>query len=462
MHCVIGVGDGQVVQELASCGDRVVALPIGNEPCVDGVECYPIRSAQDVAAVAHLLYGGHVAAVDLVDTQFHCVHEVADQQTRTLVVQELFGLLGQMPYLWGNSTLDGMCGLVNLAHNAKTLLPAPELETITHSPAIAVGAGPSLANYLDALRELQDGYLIVACDAALGPLNRAGVRVDAVTPLERLNSTAEKMRGGEAVCYAGTPVVPPNAVTGCQRALYIPQPDNLYDWLEDECHRPFVGSTSGSMAAAVAMQLTAGPVYLVGLDLCASGEHHHVPGAASAKHYDEHQMVTVRHNNGGTVRTRVDWARSATEIASMIVGHPQPVYHVGALDGIGVRIQGSIGADLEDYAHQKVLHWPEPEQNYRLQLWRDRARCIYFDWRRLVAEVERLCFIEHFQLDELANGANADAFAYVLRPLFAQLSVERRLGRPESALLKLAKQRVANIDAECSELFKEVAHVAEG
>jgi len=460
MHCVIGVGDGQRVAELQASGERVVALSLCEEQAPKNVETYAVRSGHDARTAACLLFGTHVSAVDLVDAVFHVEHSVGRlEEYRQRVLQEFFRSLESVPHVWGNSTIDGLCGLVNVATNAEQLLGCPGLRRVTDAPAIAVGAGPSLGDHLDELRELSRSCVIVACDAALRPLCEAGVTVHAVTPLERLNSTAAKMAEGTAQLYAGTPVVPPAAVRGCEQYAYVPQGDGLYDWLERRAPRPYVGSTSGSMAVAVALALTNGPLYLVGLDLCPDGAQTHVDGAASAEHFDLGHSAVVRHNGGGAVRTRFDWARSATEISTMI--HGRRAANVGAAEGRGVLIPGTVPERLPSgLPDMEAIQWPDEYDSVPNQTWCDRARHLGSDWLDLVNNVCFLKELSGLQLDVLMPKRNVDAVSYLLRPLLAQLSVERRLGRDERQLLGVAQERLANMTEQCLDVLEEVADVA--
>jgi hypothetical protein len=61
------------------------------------------------------------------------------------------------------------------------------------------------------------------------------------------------------------------------------------------------------------------------------------------------------------------------------------------------------------------------------------------------------------RVDRWVSKKNALLFGYICRPLICQVSVERRLGRPEEQLVSLWRQRVSNMGDELFDTFKQMA-----
>lgn len=453
MDVVFGCGDGSLSRELSGLG-LVWTLYLGDEPVCDDLPGYRIRSAADVPGVVHSLYHGHRGALELIGTRFH-LNEAWQHRRSELdaIFGQWWGTLRELPFSWGNSTLDGVCGVVNAIRNAPSLLCSPPLENGAYScPAISIGAGPSLADHLPALRRIQGKALIVSCDAAAGGLLAAGIRPDYVTPLERLNSTWQKLPDscGGAI-FAGTPVVPPQTLAAFEghRTRLITQPDVLYRWMLGEAREDldlWTGGSSGTMATAVALRLTTGPVYLVGHDL-STGPVHHWEGApvSTDLHADDEQSLLVRGARKPEVQTKPDWARFAMQLADMATD--RTVYHVAGEDSVAI-----LGAQVVD-----SLPRLDEERTVRLEavrpvnLWdgfRPQLQRLRADLRGLPERAGSITRLEDMRGDRLIPSPNHQMLEYVLRPLWAQCGVDRRLGRPATDILQMCRERIANFTRE--------------
>lgn len=463
MDIVFGVGDGASVRRLAAQGATPVAVYLGQELVVEGISGYRVTGGADVAALAGTLFAGHVGALDLV-TARHWVDDAwtGDIALRDRVLAEWWATLGSLPYDWGNSLVDGLTGIVNLMGNASRILPAPNLCDVPrlHCPVVAIGAGPSLQQHLEALRNLAGKAVLVACDAVVAGLAQAGIDPDLVTPLERLNSTARKLPGYSSAIFAGVPVVPPDACAVFEHHLAVSQPDQLYDWFYGSRITPIgTGGSTGTMAVAVALAISDGPVYLVGHDLAAVGSHHWDAAAVSAETHHVGQEVAVAGARGGAVRTSQAWARFALQIAGM--AHGRRVVHVAGPDA--VRIPGTELADaLPEMAEDQTTLHIEATEAHEVRLWEFRKACqrLAVDIDVCRRRVKTASCLADVDVVKLMPGRNSGMLAYLLRPLWAQCGVERRLGRCEGDILAMCQQRISNVLDEFRPLLVSAAEAA--
>lgn len=87
---------------------------------------------------------------------------------------------------------DSLDGVRATLLNKNAILDNPGIEDLKgefkNLPALIIGAGPSLDRELDNIKANNDRFIIICADAALKPLINAGIRVDYVTSIERLNN----------------------------------------------------------------------------------------------------------------------------------------------------------------------------------------------------------------------------------------------------------------------------------
>ncbi|MCB1171807.1 MAG: DUF115 domain-containing protein, partial [Leptospiraceae bacterium] len=102
-------------------------------------------------------------------------YEFAEARMRGILQSRMSDLLTRFEFepLWLRNTLL----------NSRQARPAPEPENLLvwqnrwkDRPALLVSAGPSLTESLPWIRKYQDRFFILACDTALKPLLRAGIR----------------------------------------------------------------------------------------------------------------------------------------------------------------------------------------------------------------------------------------------------------------------------------------------
>lgn len=149
-----------------------------------------------------------------------------------------------------------------------------ELENLHKDKAIAViGAGPSLDHDLELLAKHQDKLIIIAVDAAIKPLLKAGIRIDYVSTIERFNGMQEKFfeeipsLEADLICY---PVVSKDVIKlypGIVRFAY-----RNYAWYAYfEKNWPLgileSGGSASHLAARLAHHMGAAYILLIGCDM---------------------------------------------------------------------------------------------------------------------------------------------------------------------------------------------------
>ncbi len=463
---ISGVGDGSLVR--ACCDDRrirekdiwIVVYPGETPPAgplPPRTRFAQIGSLDEYATWIYGAFGDHNDIVRLGGCDFleptlaegpsRIREEWRDRATK---------LMADRVWALGNDINDSFMGLWHAAQNAKTILPAPSIGQLTGAfgttPAIAVGAGPSIAAHLDQLRALQDRCLIVACDSVCPGLIKEGIVPHVVTPLERLRQQAQFvdcLRGTRAV-FAGIPACHPSVVEPFgERVIYMHALDKLYDWLEpSEDLRCLTGSSTGVLAFYVAASLTRGHVYLLGHDLAREGEASHwsraeVAGSAFVREEQNagghgsngYEKRLIPGNGGGMLESIMWWDLFRGEISSQAKLISDRVYNVNAYDRKYAVIEHTQAAPLPNPGDLPVIppFLPARDRVSRLDSWRNRASQLAQDgdgflrgMAELQEEIERVrrtsphtwnieSLMERVTPERHVSAGNAAAFQYFLR-----------------------------------------------
>ncbi len=459
---VVGFGDGSVANAIAeNPGKEVYVIRLLGDPedcALTRGHVAHIRSPEDCKPFVLQAFGSHqdipmLGGCCVVDD--HPISEAA-AKARAEILPTLRLALGDMPQLYGNDILDSFMGLYHASLNAPTLLPAATITDIAGrygmTPAISIGAGPSLTRHLDEIRELQDKCILVACDAVLPGLLKHGIQPHYVTPLERLGGNSVFSQGAEGTrcVFAGLPVCHPDTLRPFgDRVLGVAGLDRVYDWLwpgDESRVRIMTGSSTGVLSFSVALAVTMGPIYLVGHDLAKEGGVTHW-GAAELATTDFAKMEKatifgtgyerrlVPGNCGSPVESIAWWDRFRGEIALLCSAlHMRRVVNVSAHDRIGAVIPGTVAAPLPDPATLETFYAPLlPGHVGRLESWRDRAREMPADAGRLLealgalridVEAERGkpypewkigALSDRLSLSAGVSEPNREAFSYTLR-----------------------------------------------
>lgn len=244
---------------------------------------------------------------------------------------------------------DGLF-LRNLAQNVGRLMNLPDLMILKGHlparPALAVGAGPSLDDSLEALRAIGQRAFILAASSAVKPLLAAGVRPDVTVVLES-SDTSDYLRLTEAEkAFLG-----PNCIlalaSGCHPAhfeldgfvqgIFHLSPGEA-QLLSQGAFLP-QGGNAGSAAFALAFCWGLGPLILVAQDQAyAPGKLHAsgTPGEVQAPEGD----LCVQGVGGGRVRTHSGLLASVgwfAEAAKTIAAQPNaPILFNASASGASI------------------------------------------------------------------------------------------------------------------------------
>lgn len=176
----------------------------------------------------------------------------------------------------------------NVLFNLPTYVSCPGVDWLAARaasfPAIVIGAGPSLAQHLPLLRELQGRAVLIAVQTVLAPLHRVGITPHFVTSLDYHEISAsyfQELREPTSAILVAEPKVAwqvPEAFTGRTHLLHSRIADEL---LRDKAPRREAlraGSTVAHLAFYLAEHLACDPIILVGLDLAFSDGMYYAPG----------------------------------------------------------------------------------------------------------------------------------------------------------------------------------------
>jgi hypothetical protein len=274
-----------------------------------------------------------------------------------------------------------------------------------------------------------------------------------VTPLERLNSTAQKLSGytGDAWC-AGMPVIPKGAADAFKRHLCASHDDSLYEWGKLLHAQIYTGSTSGTMSLAVACTLTTGPVYLVGHDLLLDDGAYCSGDIASRQFTSDHE-VSVMGNDGKPHPTKFEWSRAVSELAVMCQYHR--VINTSAAKNQGVIIPSTEAGALPSPG-APIEFAPHGDTGNGYKYVRKAGMHIADDFENLVDNARTVSSLDEMNIERNVNKRNSRLFAYIMRPLYCQISAERRMGRTEADLVSLYRERMSNMGAELYDTFAQM------
>lgn len=466
---VIGIGDGKATRMLGRGRWRrlfTIRLPGESMVEVPGI-VFHAQSPTAAAEFIGMAYGDHHEMVHLECDQFFERHplSIPEQERQNFLVQ-LYKQLGDKPLEFGDDILDGMQGAYHLAKNAKYLLPGASLNQMGcgNAPFIAVAAGPSLKNHLDALRALAplNGVRkvgVICCDSLLDGLLREGIHVDLCTPVERIPKIAEAFSGRNySVPFAGKGVVHPDVVEKFDNHWFVPCTDILYGWAgavpeEMASH----GQSTGTMTVSTATSLTTGPVYLVGHDLSMGAVASHVDFAKAVAVHDQECFPTDGY--AGPVKTDWWWDMFRRHIEWRCKIHGNCI-NVNELDGIGARIHHSKPGRLPDPSTLMEFCMPPtpPRNEARYLAFKNRCQTLASDAKRALMKLNsRQLTSDDTALQALFPNENWRMFAYVMRSLYAQFSMEAKSGRPKPQVVEGCRDAVSNTLRNLMPMLEEMS-----
>ena len=461
---VIGLGDGKATRSLGrGRWRRLFTIRLPGEPMVEVPgHVFNATSPTAVAEFIGLAYPDHHEMVHLECDHFFDRHPLAIPETvRRSFLLELYRRLGDKPLEFGDDMMDGMQGAYHLAKNAKYLLPGASLNQMGcgNAPAIAIAAGPSLRRHIPALRALQHKALLVCCDSLLDGLLKEGITPHLCTPVERTKQIADAFGAtGYSVPFAGKGVAHQDVVSKFANHWFVPCTDILYSWAgakpeEMASH----GQSTGTMTVSVATSLTTGPVYLVGHDLSMGEVGSHVDFAKAVAVHDGECFPVPGY--AGPVKTDWWWDMFRQHIEWRAKSHGN-VVNVNELDQVGAVIHHTKAGRLPDPDRLMDFRMPPtpPPNRQRYELFRQRCLTLPQDAKRAIVKLNaRNLTSDDTSLQSLFPNENWRMFAYVMRSLYAQFSMEAKAGRPKRVVVDGCRDAVKNTLNGLMPMLEEMA-----
>ncbi|MFQ5757529.1 MAG: motility associated factor glycosyltransferase family protein [Acidiferrobacterales bacterium] len=222
------------------------------------------------------------------------------------------------------------------------------------APAFVVGAGPSLDENIDTIRENQDKALIVSCGTALGALLANGITPDFQIEMENVDAVYEllsetaKTHDLGKICLVATPTICPGTRDLFEKTLFFFRP-GLCTWemfsLGDDTGLSDVGPTVSNCGLSFAQELGSREIYFFGMDFGTKNpEVHHAKDSTYMQdkglEYDGVLDEPYPGNFGGTVYTdhTMKWARGVVEDSVRRNSQGRTYYNCSD----GVRMEGAI------------------------------------------------------------------------------------------------------------------------
>ncbi|MCZ7584231.1 MAG: DUF115 domain-containing protein [Deltaproteobacteria bacterium] len=248
----------------------------------------------------------------------------------------------------------------NYEANLETLCadePVALLEGRLHgAPCVVAGAGPSLDGVLADLARRRDSFFLIAADAAISPLNAAGVTPDLAVSVDPFEPNAAQCRDlPERPPLVWMPSVHPDVVrawTG-RRFAALPTLDPVAEALDRHLGvgRLLSGGIVGTAATALAHFMGAGTYILAGMDLAFSGGKTHARAAFHRADAGSPYDVRVPAVGGGTVLTNAAFRRAISWFEHFAAHEPGRCFDLG---NTGARKTGFEPAVLDGLASDPV------------------------------------------------------------------------------------------------------------
>lgn len=337
-----------------------------------------------------------------------------------------------MPDTIGDDHVDVLMGAFNMAKNNE-LLDWPLPFTITDAPAIVIGSGPSLEDHIDDLIALRHSCLLICSHSAAKRLCDAGIMPHVICPKERTTPYDWQCSGLDStVIYAGLTLVPEKH--GKYRSKFRCGDDGLLSAWGYCCRNRATGPSSGTFALSVAIDITTGPIYMVGMDNC--GGHYtgytvrEIDQCETVMCHDgimrgSHWLFRVCRANISAQQTASgDRIRQTSNKAAVIPNvplEPLPLYYT-KLELLPIN---SVRSPRQSFL-EHLARLPE-------------------DWERLYAKSQVVSQIGDTHWEKLVDGHNSLLVGATLAPLYAQLSIQRRMGMSDADVLGWFREAMRNI-----------------
>lgn len=228
----------------------------------------------------------------------------------------------------------------------------PHTDEVAPLPTFVIGAGPSLDNDLEFIRENQDRVLIISCGTALRVLLNNGITPDFQMEMENVTAVTDLMTNlSKTFDLSGIKLVASNtADPGVKNffdetVFYIRSGLSSYQIfkLNNHCSIPYSTPTVSNLGFAFALSIGCRDIYMFGVDLGARDPNKH-HAADAAYNTGELEFTTTMNdknpgNLGGEVSTEKVYLWSKNTLEQAMKRFPNHNY-VNCSDGM--LIEGSL------------------------------------------------------------------------------------------------------------------------
>lgn len=368
--------------------------------------------------------------------------ELAGSTLLPTASEEEIANISSLPHTAGDDAQDVMLGAYNIAANIE-LLTKNDPYTITSVPAIIVGSGPSLNDHFKELRETYGKYLIVASASAVKPLVEHGIIPHVVAPKERTKYPNWCFDiCPDTVLYAGLIVVP-DLPKKFNNALCVGDSGDISRWAG--CYMPIApGPSSGTHAMSMALRLTSGNIFLIGMDNC--GGHFNGYLGVEQKVDDSCLCYDGQHRES-------KWIYRVAR-ANMSNKHESRTYQCSQQAAV---IEGIPFSHLYGGYPFSISSMPISKNN-RIERLRRILRSLPADWDTLLDLTQNVSSIYDTKLEDM-DTQNKRLFHALLTPTVMQLSMERRLGMSDKDVLQWYKEATFNMIKTLQDTVQEMAKI---
>lgn len=347
-----------------------------------------------------------------------------------------------LPHTAGDDAQDVMLGAYNVAKNIE-LLKSNNLSTITDVPAIVIGSGPSLTEYLPKIKEEYGKYLLVASASAVRPLIEAGIEPHVIAPKERTRYPLWCFDiCPDTALYAGLLVVP-DLHNKFKTGWCVGDSGQISQWA-DVSYPIAPGPSSGTHAMSVALSLTTGPIFLIGMDNCGG-------------HFNGYKGIEQRVDDSAMcydgITRESKWIYRVAR-TNMMYKHDNRTYQLSPeaaiVDGVPLgKLTGGrrFNACFTPFTNQK-----------RYDRMKHVLKRLPEDWDSLYGFTQTVTSIEDTRLSRL-NSPNSLLFHAILAPTVVQLSMERRLGMSDKDVIQWYKEATHNIIETLTDTINEMTTI---
>ncbi len=367
-------------------------------------------------------------------------------------------------YALGNSSYDAMIGIRNTIANAPILLRAPSIRDMPKLdvPAISIGAAPSLPSHLNRLRELQHSCLLVCSDTILHGLVANGIYPHVITPLERTPDMPARLPDDppDNCTFAGTVVFDPRGIRRFKSHILVSDCSGMASWIGTKGIA--YGSSTGTMSLAVALELTNGPVYLVGHDLSfpADQDSHWTPATAIRANAEQvRDRAKIMGNSGEILDTTNLFRMYATDFSLMALHCPR-IHNVNAFNKIGAVIPGTIASDLPQPGPAFTWVPPAPIGDERYNEFMDRLVELRGGIDTAMARVNAATCVDVLTADTMGIASFAPMLEVLMRAQWVQFSFERHMGASDAVMLPGIKDAMVRVLKDLAKELKASMGVA--